>query len=158
MARIVIQNALFKGRKRVNDLIIPWCTYTSPEVAHVGLNENEAEEKGITVDTFTQGLGEVDRAILDGETEGFVRVYVRKGTDQIVGSTIVASHAGDMMGQLSLAVTAKCGLKTISATIHPYPTQAEAIRKLGDLYNRTRLTPFIKRLFAKWLAWQRRGP
>jgi pyruvate/2-oxoglutarate dehydrogenase complex dihydrolipoamide dehydrogenase (E3) component len=158
MARIVIQNALFKGRKRVNDLIIPWCTYTSPEVAHVGLNENEAEEKGITVDTFTQELGEVDRAILDGETEGFVRVYVRKGTDQIVGSTIVASHAGDMMGELSLAVTAKRGLKTISATIHPYPTQAEAIRKLGDLYNRTRLTPFIKRLFAKWLAWQRRAP
>jgi len=158
MARIVIQNALFKGRKRVNDLIIPWCTYTSPEVAHVGLNENEAEEKGIAVDTFTQRLGEVDRAILDGETEGFVRVYVRKGTDQIVGSTIVASHAGDMMGELSLAVTAKCGLKTISATIHPYPTQAEAIRKLGDLYNRTRLTPFIKRLFAKWLAWQRRAP
>ncbi len=155
MARIVIQNALFKGRAKASSLIIPWATYTSPEIAHVGLYEKEAKEKGIEVDTFTQELSKVDRAILDGETEGFVRVHVRKGTDQILGATVVAGHAGDMIGELTLAMKGKLGLKTIGATIHPYPTQAEAIRKVGDLYNRTRLTPFVKKLMHRWLAWQR---
>lgn len=98
----------------------------------------------------------VDRAILDGEDEGFVRVHVRKGADEIVGATIVAAHAGDTIGELSLAMTARIGLGAVAGAIHPYPTQAEAIRKAGDLYNCTRLTPFVKRLFAKWLAWQRR--
>lgn len=155
MARIVIQNALFKGRAKASSLIIPWSTYTSPEIAHVGLYEKEAKEKGIEVDTFTQELSKVDRAILDGETDGFVRVHVRKGTDEIVGATVVATHAGELIGELTLAMKAKIGLKTIGATIHPYPTQAEAIRKTGDLYNRTRLTPFVKNLMSRWLAWQR---
>ncbi len=156
MARIVIQNALFKGRKKASALTIPWSTYTSPEVAHVGLHPKDAKAKGIEVATFTQEMARVDRAILDGETEGFVRVHVRKGTDEILGATIVATHAGDMIGELSLAMTAGIGLGSIASAIHPYPTQAEAIRKVGDLYNRTRLTPFVKTLFAKWLAWQRR--
>jgi len=155
MARIVIQNALFKGRATASSLIIPWATYTSPEIAHVGLYEKEAKEKGIEVDTFTQELSKVDRAILDGETEGFVRVHIRKGTDEIVGATVLAAHAGELIGELTLAMKGKLGLKTIGATIHPYPTQAEAIRKTGDLYNRTRLTPFVKNLMNRWLAWQR---
>lgn len=155
MARIVIQNALFKGRAKASSLIIPWATYTSPEIAHVGLYEKEAKDKGIEVDTYTQELSKVDRAILDGETEGFVRVHVRKGTDEIVGATVVATHAGELIGELTLAMKGKLGLKTIGGTIHPYPTQAEAIRKTGDLYNRTRLTPFVKNLMKRWLAWQR---
>lgn len=155
MARIVIQNALFKGRKKVGSLVIPWSTYTSPELAHVGRTAREAEAAGIAIDTYTQPLAKVDRAILDGEDEGFVRIHVRKGTDEIVGATIVAAHAGDLIGELSLALTAGLGLGRIGAAIHPYPTQAEAIRKTGDLYSRTRLTPFVKSLFAKWLAWQR---
>ena len=154
-ARIAIQNALFMGRARVSSLIIPWVTYTSPEVAHVGLYEEEARKKGIEVETFTQELSKVDRAILDGETEGFVRVHVRKGTDRIVGATIVAAHAGDLIGELVLAMRSGLGLKTIGAAIHPYPTQAEAIRKTGDLYNRTRLTPVVKKLMERWLAWTR---
>jgi pyruvate/2-oxoglutarate dehydrogenase complex dihydrolipoamide dehydrogenase (E3) component len=100
-------------------------------------------------------LREVDRAILDDEAEGFVKVLVRKGTDQIVGATVVAAHAGDLIAELTLAVVRQVGLRRIAATIHPYPTQAEAIKKLGDSYNRTRLTPFFKSLFAKWLAWTR---
>lgn len=156
MARIVIQNALFGGRKRASSLVIPWCTYTSPEIAHVGLTDREAAARGMAVDTFTQELAKVDRAILDGEDEGFVRVHVRRGTDRIVGATVVAAHAGELIGELSLAMTARLGLGAIGAAIHPYPTQAEAIRKLGDLYNRTRLTPFVRRVFARWLAWQRR--
>ncbi len=155
MARIVIQNSLFKGRKRVTALTIPWATYTSPEVAQVGLTAEEAKTQGLLVDTYTQPMNKVDRAILDGEDEGFVRVHVRRGTDQIVGATVVATHAGDMIGELSLAMTNKIGLGGIGASIHPYPTQSEAIRKVGDLYGRTRLTPFVKRLFGRWLAWQR---
>ncbi|MEQ2005369.1 MAG: mercuric reductase [Limisphaerales bacterium] len=152
MARIVIQNALFKGRAKASSLIIPWATYTSPEIAHVGLYEAEAQQRGIAVDTFTQELSRVDRAILDGETDGFVRVHVRKGTDEILGATIVAAHAGDLIGEVSLAMKGGLGLKTIGAAIHPYPTQAEAIRKVGDLYSRTRLTPLVKRLFHTWLG------
>jgi pyruvate/2-oxoglutarate dehydrogenase complex dihydrolipoamide dehydrogenase (E3) component len=155
MARIVIQNALFKGRAKASSLIIPWATYTSPEIAHVGLYEKEAKTQGIEVDTFTQEMSTVDRAILDGETDGLVRIHVRKGTDEIVGATVVATHAGDMIGELTLAMKGKLGLKTIGGTIHPYPTQAEAIRKTGDLYNRTRLTPFVKKLMQRWLAWTR---
>ena len=155
MARIVIRNALFKGRAKASALTIPWCTYTSPEIAHVGLYPVEAEKQGIAIDTYTQELDQVDRAILDGETEGFVRIDVKKGSDQILGATIVATNAGDMISEITLAMTHGLGLKKIADTIHPYPTQAEAIRKAGDLYNRSRLTPFVKSLFQKWLAWTR---
>jgi pyruvate/2-oxoglutarate dehydrogenase complex dihydrolipoamide dehydrogenase (E3) component len=156
MARIVIQNALFKGRKRVSALRIPWTTYTEPEVAHVGLYENEAKQRGIELDTYTLELNTVDRAILDGETEGFARVHTRKGTDKILGATVVAAHAGDLISELTLAMNGGLGLGAIGNTIHPYPTQAEAIRRLGDLYNRTRLTPRVAAVLAWWLKWQRR--
>lgn len=153
MARIVIQNALFRGSSRASSLVIPWCTYTSPEIAHVGLTERDAEERKIPIQTFRQEFSHVDRAILEGETEGFVKVHVKAGTDQILGATIVAEHAGEMIGELTLAIKAGIGLKTIGATIHPYPTVAEAIRKLGDQYNRTRLTPFVAGLLRRWLQW-----
>lgn len=155
MARVVIQNALFHGRAKASALQIPWCTYTSPEIAHVGLYEKDARERGMELDTFTQALNRVDRAILDEETEGFVKVHVRRGTDRILGATVVAAHAGDLISELALAMKGGLGLKTVGATIHPYPTQAEAIRRTGDLYGRTRLTPLVKNLFSKWLAWQR---
>jgi pyruvate/2-oxoglutarate dehydrogenase complex dihydrolipoamide dehydrogenase (E3) component len=155
MARIAIQNALFFGRAKVSRLTIPWCTYTSPEVAHVGLSEADAAERGVAIDTFVQPLDHVDRAVLDGETDGFVKVHVRKGIDRIVGATIVAAGAGDMIGGVTLAMTHGLGLKRIASTIHPYPTQAEAVRKVGDLYNRTRLTPRVKSLFEWWLSMTR---
>ncbi|MEE9152489.1 MAG: FAD-dependent oxidoreductase, partial [candidate division NC10 bacterium] len=154
-ARIVIQNALFAGRKKVSSLIVPWCTYTDPEIAHVGMYERDAVERGIPVDTFVRGLREVDRAITDGEEEGFVKVHVKKGTDQILGATIVARHAGEMISEITLAMVGKVGLRTIANVIHPYPTQAEAIRQTADAYNRTRLTPQVKKLFTRWLAWTR---
>ena len=153
-ARIVIQNALFLGRKKLSSLTMPWCTYTDPELAHVGMYEREAREKGLEVDHFVRQLSEVDRGIIDGET-GFVKVLVKKGTDQILGATIVARHAGEMISEISLAIVAGVGLKTLSYVIHPYPTQTEAIRQTADAYNRTRLTPFVKKLFSTWLAWTR---
>jgi pyruvate/2-oxoglutarate dehydrogenase complex dihydrolipoamide dehydrogenase (E3) component len=155
MARIVIQNALFKGRARASALTIPWCTYTAPELAHVGLYEHEARERGIDFRTFTHDLHDVDRAVLDGEDEGFVKVIVDAKRDRILGATIVAAHAGEMISELTLAMVGRLGLRTIASTIHPYPTQAEAIKKLGDAYNRTRLTPTVKWLFEKWLSWTR---
>jgi pyruvate/2-oxoglutarate dehydrogenase complex dihydrolipoamide dehydrogenase (E3) component len=155
MARIAIQNALFLGRSKVSALTVPWCTYTDPEVAHVGLSEEEAEKRGLEIDTFQQPLGEVDRAILDGETDGFVKVHVRRGTDRIIGATIVAGHAGDMISELTLAMTGRLGLGKLARTIHPYPTQAEGIKRVADAYNRTRLTPWVKRLFEVWLRWNR---
>ncbi len=157
-ARIVIQNALFSigplGRKKLSNLVMPWCTYTHPEVAHVGLSEHEAKDKGMAVDTFVQPLSDVDRAVADGETEGFVKVHVGKGTDRILGATIVAPNAGDMISEITLAMVHGIGLGKIANTLHPYPTQAEAIRKVGDLYNRTRLTPTVKKWMGRWLAFR----
>ncbi len=154
-ARVAIQNALFLGRARASALTIPWCTYTDPEVAHVGLGEEEAGRRGVAIRTFAQPLEAVDRAILDGETDGFVKIHVRAGTDRIVGATIVARHAGEMLPELTAAITHGVGLGRLARTIHSYPTQAEAIRRLGDAYNRTRLTPMVKRLFAAWLRFTR---
>jgi len=152
-ARIVIQNALFRGRKRVSALTIPWCTYTDPEIAHVGMYERDAKNRGIPVDTFVREMKEVDRAIADGEEEGFVKIHVRKGTDKILGATIVARHAGEMINEISLAIVGNIGLGTIANVIHSYPTQAEAIKRAADAYNRTRLTPFVKKILNWWLAW-----
>jgi pyruvate/2-oxoglutarate dehydrogenase complex dihydrolipoamide dehydrogenase (E3) component len=154
-ARIVIQNALFFGRKKLSALTIPWCTYTDPEVAQVGLAASEAQKKGLAVQSFVKPLSEVDRAILDGEEEGFVKILVQAGTDKILGATIVARHAGEMISEVSAAMAGRLGLGALAAVIHPYPTQAEAIRQTGDLYNRTRLTPRVKRWFSRYLAWRR---
>ena len=154
-ARIVIQNALFFGRSKANALTIPWCTYTDPEVAHVGLYPHQAEEKGMAVETFTVRMNSVDRAILESDDDGFLDVYVKKGADEILGATMFCRHAGDMISEITLAMAAGAGLGTIARTIHPYPTQAEAIKKAGDAYNRTRLTPRVQKIFKTLLKWRR---
>ena len=145
-ARIVIQNTLFAvgpfGKGKASDLIIPWATYTSPEIAHVGMYPGDAKEAGVEIDTYVQSLEHIDRAILEGSDQGFVKVHTRKGTDTIVGATIVAENAGDLISEITVAMKNKVGLSGIGSTIHPYPTQAEAIRKLGDQFNKTKLTPF----------------
>lgn len=149
MARIALRNALFPGKGRVGRLVIPWCTYTDPEVAQVGLTLDEARG----VDVFRKEWADVDRAQLDGLTEGFVQVLVKKGTDKIVGATVVGGPAGDVIGALSLAMTNRLGLRSFAGTIFPYPTRLEVLRKLGDDYNRTRLTPWTKWLLGAWLRW-----
>ena len=159
-AQIVIQNALFPhpfglGYARTDSLVIPWATYTQPEIAHVGLYAKDAEAKGIPIDTFTFHLNEVDRAILDGEEEGFARVHVKKGTDTILGATIVASHAGDMISEFTLAIKGGLGLNTIASTIHPYPTQAEVVKKSANAWRKTTLTEGKKQLLSKFFAWTR---
>lgn len=151
-ARIVIQNALFFGRAKASALTIPWCTYTTPEVAHVGLYEKDAREKGIETETLTIHLADVDRALLDGADEGFLRVHVEKGSKEgkILGATLVAEHAGDMIGELCLAVTHGIGLAKIASVIHPYPTQGEVVKKAADTWRRGKLTPTVKKVFDKW--------
>ena len=155
IARIVIANSLFMARRKVTDLVIPWCTYTDPEIAHVGYYEKDARAAGFDVATITESLEHVDRAILDGEEEGFARVHYDKKTGKILGGTIVARHAGEMLGELTLAMTAKQSTSVLSSTIHSYPTQAEVLRKIGDAYMRTKLTPTVKKVIEKWLAWRR---
>ena len=156
MARVVVQNALFFGRRRISRLIVPWCTFTSPEVAHVGLYEEEAKKKGIEVETYTYKLEEVDRAILDGKDEGFARVHIQKGSDKVLGATIVAAHAGDMIGEFSVLMKAGAGAKTLASTIHPYPTQAEVNKKAVNLWRKAHFTPRTKDLLTKLFAWMRR--
>lgn len=149
-ARIVIKNTLFSpfgwGRSKLSNLVIPWVTYTDPEIAHVGLYEHEAQEQGIEVATITIPFSSVDRAIADGEESGFLKIHHKKGSDEIVGATIVATHAGEMISEITTAIVNKIGLSKLSSVIHPYPTQAEAIKKAADAYRRTLLTANTKKL------------
>jgi pyruvate/2-oxoglutarate dehydrogenase complex dihydrolipoamide dehydrogenase (E3) component len=161
MAQIVIQNALFPhplglAYASVESLTMPWCTFTEPEIAHVGMYEKDAKGKGIEVETYTYKLDEVDRAILDGEDEGFARIHIQKGTDRIVGATIVASHAGDMINEFSILMKAGAGAKTLAATIHPYPTQAEVNKKVVNLWRKAHFSPGTKNILSKLFAWMRR--
>jgi pyruvate/2-oxoglutarate dehydrogenase complex dihydrolipoamide dehydrogenase (E3) component len=150
-ARTVVRNILLPWWKsKREDSVIPWCTYTSPEVARVGLNEREAEQKGIPCDVWKQPLSELDRAIVESEAEGFAKVLTEKGSDRILGVTLVAERAGDLLHEFVLAMKAGVGLKTISGTIHAYPTYAEIARKVADAQQKSRLTPFAKKLFA-WM-------
>jgi pyruvate/2-oxoglutarate dehydrogenase complex dihydrolipoamide dehydrogenase (E3) component len=155
-ARIVIKNTLFSpfglGRSKLSSLVMPWVTYTDPEVAHVGLYEEEAQEKGLNINTIKIPFSTVDRALADGESEGFVKILHQRGSDQILGATIVARHAGEMISEITLAIATKQGLSALSGVIHPYPTQAEAIKKAADAYRRTLLTPrtqFFLKLLTK---------
>jgi pyruvate/2-oxoglutarate dehydrogenase complex dihydrolipoamide dehydrogenase (E3) component len=149
-ARIVIKNTLFSpfglGRSKLSSLVMPWVTYTSPEIAHVGMYENEAKKLDIEIETIKIPFIGVDRAIADHEESGFLKIHHKKGTDQILGATIVASHAGEMISEITTAIVNNIGLSKLSSVIHPYPTQAEAIKKAADAYRKTLLTPKTKQL------------
>jgi len=145
-ARIVIQNALFFGRKKASALRVPWVTYTEPEVAHVGVYPKDAEGKGITLRRFSLDFSTVDRSKLEDETEGFAEIIIGENSDAILGATIVHPRAGEMISEITVAMHAGFGLGSLASVIHPYPTQAEILRKLGDAYNRTRLTPTAKKI------------
>ena len=156
-AKIAVQNALFLPTKRLSSLVMPWCTYTDPEVAHVWLSERDAQERAIAIDTYRVPLEQVNRAVTDGEEEGFVKLHVKRGSDRILGGTIVASHAGEMISEVTLAIVGKLGLGTLLGVIHPYPTQAEGIKRVAGAWVRTRATPLVKRALAGWMALRRRG-
>lgn len=148
-ARIVVRNALLGTRERMSALVIPWCTFTDPEIAHVGLHVREANRQEIPIKTFTIPMHQVDRAVADGEERGFVKIHVREDSDRILGATIVARHAGEMINEITLAMVAGIGLRKLAQVIHSYPTQATAIRKAAEAYNRTRLTPRVRERLAR---------
>ncbi|HEY5648227.1 MAG TPA: mercuric reductase [Nitrospiria bacterium] len=159
-AQVLVQNALFPhpfglGYASTDSLIIPWCTYTEPEIAHVGMYEADAKAKGLEVDTFRFNLDEIDRAILDGKTEGFAKVHVKTGTDPSRGATIVADHAGDLISEFTVARTGGLGLGTLGGTIHPYPTQAEVIKRVANAWRKTTLTEGKKKFLKKLFSWMR---
>ena len=152
-ARVVVRNILMPLqalRQKIDYSVVPWCTYVEPEIATVGLNEAAAKKKNIEYDVIGQELAEVDRAVVENEDYGMAKVLAAKGTDRILGATLVCENAGDLLHEFVLAMKYGIGLGKISATTHAYPTLAELARKIGDKYNRTRLTPTAKKIFA-WL-------
>ena len=153
MARIVVPNALFFAKRRVSSLIIPWCTYTFPMVAHVGLYERDLKERNVKYDKYVSRLQNNGRAICDGTDvdEGFVKIFVEKGSDKILGATIVSENAGDQISEITLAMQGNIGLYTINKTIHPYPTIPESIKYLSDGFVGAK-NETVKDVLAKILA------
>ena len=155
LGRIALQNALFFGRKQASSLVVPWCTYTDPEIAHVGLNEGSASKSGIEIKTFTLPLADNDRAVVDADTQGFARVRVRRKDGRLLGATLVSRHAGESIGELVIAIQHKMKIGELAAIIHPYPTEAEIINRLGDASQRGRLKPWMKQALVKVFQWRR---
>lgn len=151
-ARLVVQNALFPLRAKFKTSSIPWCTFTDPEVAQIGSVPTDVPTR--TSQTFRVDLSSLDRAVCDGAS-GFVEVQVKLGTDQILGATIVGPRAGELISIFSLAMAQNLGLKALGSAIIPYPTYADAIKKLADQFARTRLTPTTKWALSTWLKWMR---
>ncbi len=149
-ARIALGNALFFGRRRHTRLVLPWCTYTAPEVAQVGLTAQAAAAGGVPIDTIAVPFDRVDRAVLEGSTTGFLRVHLRKGSDRIVGATIVHARAGELIAEAAAAMTNRLGLAALGGTVRPYPTLGDAYRKAADVWNRNRLTPRVRGLLRWW--------
>jgi pyruvate/2-oxoglutarate dehydrogenase complex dihydrolipoamide dehydrogenase (E3) component len=150
--QIVVENALLSGRRRLSAEAIPWCTFTDPEIAHVGLHITTARQRNIPVKTFTIMMHEVDRAIVDGEEEGFVKLHVREGTGKLLGATVVARHAGDLINEISLAMSAGLELEALARVNQPYPTQSQAIRMAAEAYVKSRPPHARDWLRAKWLS------
>jgi Pyruvate/2-oxoglutarate dehydrogenase complex, dihydrolipoamide dehydrogenase (E3) component, and related enzymes len=155
LGRIALQNALFFGRKRATELVIPWCTYTDPEIAHVGLHERDARERANDIKTFTLSFAENDRSVVDGEVPGFARVHTDKKSGRIMGATLVSRHAGETIGELVVAIQCKLRIGDLGGVIHPYPTQAEIIKRLGDASTRSRLKPWMRKTLVRVFQWRR---
>ena len=155
-AQIAVQNALFFRGKTTRSLTVPRCIYTDPEIARVGLSEAEARASGLDVRTFHRALREIDRAIVDGEEEGFVKIHVRKGRNEILGATIVARHAGEMISEITALMAAGKGVRFLgSSVIHPYPTQSDAIKRAASRYFEGLLKPRLRGILGRWFAWKR---
>lgn len=118
----------------------------SAEVAHVGAFAADLDSRNVGYDVYEKKLSSNDRAILEGRTEGLVRILCKKGTDKILGASIVSEHAGESISEITLAMESGTGLSKLASIIHPYPTEADAIRACGDLYNKTRLTLMVRKL------------
>jgi dihydrolipoamide dehydrogenase len=150
-------NALFGSFKkfRTDNSVIPWATFTDPEVARVGLNEQDAKEKKMAYEVSTYPIGDLDRAIADGEAHGFVKVLTQPGKDRILGVTIVGEHAGDLLAEFVLAMKHNIGLNKLLGTIHIYPTMAEANKYAAGVWKRNHAPQFMLRCAEHFHAWRR---
>jgi pyruvate/2-oxoglutarate dehydrogenase complex dihydrolipoamide dehydrogenase (E3) component len=151
-ARVVVRNALFPGSARADRLVIPWCTYTRPELARVGASSRELERAGRLFDRYRVEFGELDRGRTDDAADGYAEVLTARATDRILGATIVGKDAGEQLATLVLALTRGLGLKSLGAVVFPYPTRSEYLRRIIDAYARTRLTPLTARTLRWWLT------
>jgi len=133
-ARLAVQNALYGKRERQSHLTIPWCTYCDPEIAHIGMHSLEARQRSIPVKSYTVMMQDVDRAITDGQDDGFVKIYVREGTDRILGATIVAARASELINEMSVIMSAGIGMRQLAKILHTYPAQSDAIRLAAMAY------------------------
>jgi pyruvate/2-oxoglutarate dehydrogenase complex dihydrolipoamide dehydrogenase (E3) component len=156
MARIVVQNALLPIGRRASALVIPWCTYTDPEVAHVGIGEDDARARPRTFTTRVASA-DVDRAVLDsiGDDEGYLDVRADARSGRVLGATWVGRHAGENIAEVVLAMTAGLSLGAVDATIHPYPTRADALRRAASAWRRTKLTPRAAAILRQLIRWRR---
>jgi len=150
-ARMVIHNALFMGRQRLSSLVMPWCTFTDPEIARVGANEDEARQKGLAVDVYRHAFAETDRGAAEGARDGFVKILTVSGKDRIVGALAIGEDAGEMLNEVTSAMVHGIGLRGLGKVIHPYPTRAETIKRAADACNRARLTPWTRWFLKKTL-------
>jgi pyruvate/2-oxoglutarate dehydrogenase complex dihydrolipoamide dehydrogenase (E3) component len=155
-ARIVARNVLFPGSSRCDYDTVPWTTFTDPEVARVGESESGARAKNLPFDIVTASFSDNDRAVCDGETEGFAKVLTRRRGGRILGAAIVHSHAGDLLAELIVAKRHGISLAKLSSTIHVYPTLSEINRTLGDTSMLRKITPPIKATLATLFGWMRR--
>jgi pyruvate/2-oxoglutarate dehydrogenase complex dihydrolipoamide dehydrogenase (E3) component len=152
-ARVVIRNTLVPFsflRQKVDYCVVPWCTYLDPEVATVGLTESQAKERGIDYELIEQAMKTVDRAVVERTDAGFARVLVKRGSDKILGATIVGEHAGELIQEFVLAMKHGIGLKQIASTIYAYPTFASMVLKSAEKFNKKRLTPRARKI-TQWL-------
>ena len=161
-ARIVVRNILLPRllgllHARADTFVLPWCTFTEPEIARVGLNEKEAREKGVPHEVHRFDFKSLDRAILDAADTGMVKVLSVPGRDRILGATLVGEGSGEMIHEIAVAMRHRIGLAGISGTIHVYPTLSQAVQRVADAYQKTRLTAGARKAFS-WLYDRQRRP
>jgi len=141
LCKIAVANALNSHQSKRSALIVPWCTFTTPEIAHIGLNEELAKEQGIATDSIVIEMKNNDRAVVDGETVGFAKLLIKENQDQIIGATIMAERAGDMISELSAALQGEKSLSAIAQAIHPFPTQPQILRAAAEALMKKQKTP-----------------
>ena len=135
-ACMAVQNALMKTQQRISGSTIPWCTYCDPEIAHIGLHVWEARQQSIPIKSFTVMMHDVDRSITDGQNTGFVKIHIAEGSDRILGATIVASRASELINEMAVVMNTGIGMRALAAVVHTYPAQSEAIMLAAQAYER----------------------
>jgi len=151
-ARMAVQNAFAARRRRLSQMTIPWCTYCDPEIAHVGMHVWDASERSVPIKSFTVMMQDVARAITDGQDDGFVKIHVKLGTDRILGATIVASRASEMINEISVAMSTGIGMRKLARVLHTYPAQSDAIRLAALAYTLDQPVSWLQKAYARWFA------